>query len=246
MPRKPCHVIIHCANQELGKEWGGRATQRNSPALVLIVPEEGWGWHSGIETPLRGGLHWHVCLFGWRAREKWEIFVGVSPTQYWSYHAALVAELLWLLSRWYHWSPSEMCEIKDLRELQVLWLSYHPILMSGVFWPRKFACFFFFKSIIARTSSTRAGKWSLMFIRALRAAAGFWKTYSSASKGPWCSARLDVAWENLGAVHHTLILCLAQSTWGVLSTGKIFWVLPVCLVRCSGGLSHYPACGPVP
>lgn len=142
MPRKPCHVIIHCANQELGKEWGGRATQRNSPALVLIVPEEGWGWHSGTETPLRGGLHWHVCLLGWRAREKWEIFVGVSPTQYWSYHAALVAELLWLLSRWYHWSPSEMCEIKDLRELQVLWLSYHPILMSGVFWPRKFACFF--------------------------------------------------------------------------------------------------------
>lgn len=114
------------------------------------------------------------------------------------------------------------------------------------FLTQKIRLFFFKKSIIARTSSTRAGKWSLMFIRALRAAAGFWKTYSSASKGPWCSARLDVAWENLGAVHHTLILCLAQSTWGVLSTGKIFWVLPVCLVRCSGGLSHYPACGPVP
>lgn len=199
LPRKLCCVII-CSNTSwslLGKEWGGRASEiccssvkghrRTGPTFKR------WDFIDGGNCS-----NILVCL-GESPGKSERSFVGISPTPYWSYHAALVAVLLWLLARWYRWSPSEMCKIKDLRELQVLWF---PIIQS--WWAESSDLensLAFKNSIIERKGNSRAGKQSPMFIRVLRAAvisAGFWKKLiplPAKSLGVW------PGWMLLGRTH---------------------------------------------
>lgn len=200
LPRKLCCVII-CSNTSwslLGKEWGGRASE------ICCSSVKGHRGRTGLTFKrldfIDGGncSNILVCL-GESPGKSERSFVGISPTPYWSYHAALVAVLLWLLARWYRWSPSEMCKIKDLRELQVLWF---PIIQS--WWAESSDLensLAFKNSITERKGNSRAGKQSLMFIRVLRAAvisAGFWKKLiplPAKSLGVW------PGWMLLGRTH---------------------------------------------
>lgn len=147
LPRKLCHVIIYCSTKELRPTrqavgWESESEKIHCTSINCCRGRRGPTFSHCDFVEWRAGV---TYSFVWvKIQGKAEIFVGVSSTQHWSYHAGLVAELLWLLARWYHWNLSEMRKIKDLRELQVLWLPYQTILMCRllrVFWPRKLSFF---------------------------------------------------------------------------------------------------------
>lgn len=132
LPRKLCHVIIYCSTKELRPTRQAVGWESESEKIHWTCINYCWG---------RMGPTFRHCDFvEWGTRVThsfvWVKIQGKVGDFCWHFlHSAVIlscwfrAEVFWVLARWYHCSQSEMHKIKDLRELQVLWLFYQTVLM---------------------------------------------------------------------------------------------------------------------